>query len=129
MGESRKPEVGAIGWVDLTVQNAGDIRDFYSKVVGWKPAEVDMGGYSDYNMTQPESGTPTAGVCWSRGSNANFPPYWLVYITVADIDESVRCCTESGGTIIEGPKDMGAHGRYCVIKDPAGAYAGLFQSA
>ncbi len=128
MGETTKPEVGTIGWIDLTVPNADVVRDFYRDVVGWKPADVDMGGYSDYNMTQPDSGAPAAGVCWSRGSNANLPPYWLVYITVADIDESIRRCTDSGGKIIEGPKDMGAQGRYCIIQDPAGAYAALFQS-
>lgn len=51
----------------------------------------------------------------------------LVYITVADLDESLRHCRELGGTLIAGPKDMGSQGRYCVIRDPAGAPVALFE--
>jgi predicted enzyme related to lactoylglutathione lyase len=52
---SDKLEVGAIGWIDLTVLNAKQVRDFYSGVIGWKPEEVPMGDYSDYNMTHPKA--------------------------------------------------------------------------
>ncbi|MGB6336961.1 MAG: VOC family protein, partial [Thermoanaerobaculia bacterium] len=45
MSDDSKPEIGKIGWTDLTVENADDVRDFYTAVVGWKPSPVDMGGY------------------------------------------------------------------------------------
>jgi large conductance mechanosensitive channel protein len=31
------PAPGSIGWLDLTVEDAPRLRDFYSAVVGWKP--------------------------------------------------------------------------------------------
>jgi predicted enzyme related to lactoylglutathione lyase len=34
-----------------------------------------------------------------------------------------------GGRIVAGPKAFGGQGRYCVIEDPAGAVAALFQRA
>lgn len=121
-----KQAVGSIGWVDLTVPDADRVRDFYAQVTGWKPEPVDMGGYSDYTMTQPESGEGTAGVCWQRGGNADLPAQWLIYVIVADLDASMASCRELGGEVISGPKTMGA-ARYCVIRDPAGAVSALYQ--
>jgi predicted enzyme related to lactoylglutathione lyase len=126
MSESA-PAVGQISWSDLTVPNADRVRDFYVDVVGWRSSELDMGGYSDYCMNLPSNDKTVAGVCWQRGVNAGLPPVWLVYINVANLDESVRKCTELGGQILRPPTDMGDHGRYSVIRDPAGAVAALFE--
>ncbi len=125
MSESTKHEIGSINWFDLTVNDAENVRDFYSAVVGWTFSEVDMGGYGDFNMNLPSDGRTAAGICHARGGNANLPPQWLIYITVEDLDRSIAKCQELGGTIITGPKDMGIYGRYCVIRDPAGAAAAL----
>ena len=120
-------DIGKIGWFDLTVEDAPAIRDFYSKVVGWKPEDVQMGEYSDFNMKMPESGDPAAGICHAKGDNAGMPSQWLIYITVADIDKSVEACRENGGKVIVGPKSMG-DAMLCVIEDPNGAVAALYQS-
>jgi predicted enzyme related to lactoylglutathione lyase len=126
---SDKLEVGAIGWIDLTVLNAKQVRDFYSGVIGWKPEEVPMGDYSDYNMTSPESGTPSAGICHKRGVNANLPSQWMAYFIVADMKESLTKVSKLGGKIIIEPKTMGEHGSIAVIEDPAGAVCALFEQA
>ena len=125
----KKHPIGAISWTDLTVPNADAVRDFYSSVTGWKPEPVGMGDYSDYNMTEPDSGKPTAGICHAQGVNANLPPQWLIYIMVADVETSARRCKELGGKLLTEIKSMGSMGKYCVIQDPAGAVAGLFEEA
>ena len=129
MSESTAAEVGTIAWTDLTVENAEQVRDFYQQVVGWEPAEVDMGDYHDYAMNAPASGRAVAGVCHARGMNADLPPQWLIYITVENLDQSISRCTELGGQVIAGPKGAGGEGRYCVIRDPAGAAAVLMELA
>lgn len=129
MNDQNPLEPGSITWIDLTVEGADRIRDFYTKVVGWKPKPVEMGGYSDYNMTAPQSGNPSAGICHARGVNKDLPPCWLVYITVEDMDRSTKLCVELGGKVVVLPKGMGGQGRYCVIQDPAGAVAALFEPA
>ena len=129
MSDWDNPKPGTISWTDLTVEDAEQIRDFYSKVVGWEPTPVDMGGYADFNMNQPGTDNPVAGVCHSRGSNVGLPAQWLIYIVVEDLDSSAESCTELGGEVLVEPKRMGGHGRYCVIKDPAGAVAALFEPA
>ena len=120
-------EIGKIGWFDLTVENAEAIRDFYASVVGWRPEDVNMGDYSDFNMTMPASGDPAAGICHAKGDNAGLPSQWLIYITVADVDASAAACTENGGEVIVGPKSMGG-GKFAVIKDPNGSVAALYQA-
>ena len=126
MADEEKLEIGSIIWADLTVPNAEEVKDFYSKVIEWKPEPVVMTGYNDYSMNSPETGRTIAGVCHSKGVNADLPPQWLIYFTVKDVDESVKKCLNSGGKIIAGPRNMGKYGRYCVIQDPAGAVAALF---
>lgn len=118
---------GAIAWRDLTVEDAEALRDFYAAVVGWKPEAVDMGGYSDFNMLDAD-GEPVAGICHARGSNAKLPPQWLIYIQVPDVDAAAREATQRGGTVLDGPRDMGAY-RSCCIQDPVGAVSALIGPA
>lgn len=117
-------DIGRIGWVDITVNDADELRDFYRKVVGWDTQAVDMGGYSDYSMTA--DGEPVSGICHARGSNADLPGGWLVYITVADVEASAATCLENGGKVVVSPRGL-AGGRFCVIEDPSGAVAALYQ--
>jgi predicted enzyme related to lactoylglutathione lyase len=121
-----KLETGSIIWADLTIPDASVVKDFYSNVIGWKPAPVSMGDYNDFSMNSPETGRTMAGICHSRGANADLPPQWLIYFTVEDVDKSAELCAVNGGKVIAGPKNMGKFGRFCVIQDPAGAVAALF---
>lgn len=125
MSENTKPEQGTIVWTDLTVENAEAVRDFYAAVAGWTPQPVSMGAYDDYSMCTA-SGAGSAGICHARGVNANIPPQWLVYITVEDLDASIERCKELGGEVVDGPRKLG-NNRFCVIRDPAGAVAGLYE--
>ncbi len=127
MSEETQPETGSIGWIDLTVENARGVRDFYARVAGWQPSPVAMGEYEDFNMCAPASQRPVAGICHPRGSNAGLPPVWLIYITVGDLDGSVESCLAGGGRILRQPTVIGDAGRYCVIEDPAGAAVALFE--
>lgn len=129
MSDQKKANIGSIGWMDLTVENADSVRDFYREVVGWTFSGLDMGGYSDYCMNEPETGKSVAGVCHARGVNADLPPVWLIYVNVEDMEQSIVRCLELGGKLIAGPKEMGGHGRYAVIRDPAGAPIALFEPA
>ena len=127
MADSIKNEVGSITWFDLTVDNANEIKEFYSKVVGWKSSPVKMKGYEDYNMNKPGDNQTVTGICHAKGGNSKLPPQWLIYITVESVDDSTKNCIEFGGKIISGPKEMAGYGRFCVIEDPAGAVCALFE--
>jgi uncharacterized protein len=120
-----KPKIGTIGWIDLTVPNADELKDFYASVTGWKPEPVSMGDYNDYNMVA--EGEPRAGVCHKKGENANIPSHWMIYINVADLDKSRTECESRGGKLLTDIRSAGGMGRFCIIEDPAGAVCSLFE--
>ena len=117
---------GSIGWRDLTVENADQVRDFYSNVVGWKSEGCDMGGYQDYSMLRADDGECMGGICHARGANAGMPAQWLIYINVDNLDASLEACKAGGGEQVGDIRSMGAD-RFCVIKDPAGAHCALYE--
>lgn len=121
-----KPHPGAVLWRDLTVPNADEIRSFYAQVVGWTAAEHPMGEHSDYEMKTAD-GQTVAGICHARGSNANVPPQWLVYVAVESVERSARRCIELGGRVVDGPRPMGAK-PFCIVQDPAGAVLALIEA-
>jgi len=127
MSDTKKPEIGGVTWRDLTVDDATRLRDFYSKVVGWTATEHPIGGYSDFEM-KDAAGQTVAGICHARGMNANLPPQWLIYITVANVAESIEACKANGGAVIDGPRGMGGV-QMCVIQDPTGAVCALIQAS
>lgn len=124
-----RKSTGSIGWIDLTVDKADQVRDFYHQVTGWRSEPTAMDNYDDYCMFGSASDQPVAGICHARGPNAGLPAQWLVYVTVDDLNQRVAKCVELGGQVIAATKDMGSAGRYCVIEDPAGAVAALFEPA
>ncbi len=119
--------LGSLVWTDLTVPDAESTRTFYEKMLGWTFKPVSMGDYEDFTMFPADSEVPAGGICHSRGVNAEMPGQWINYFTVQDIDQSVKDCIDGGGELITPVKNMGDTGKYCVVKDPAGACVGLYQ--
>jgi predicted enzyme related to lactoylglutathione lyase len=117
--------LGRFAWFDLTVPEAGDLRDFYAAVLGWQAAEHQMDGYADYMMQTPD-GTTVAGNCHAKGVNDKLPVCWTPYVTVASVPEALQAAKAKGATIVDDRKsDDGQH--FAVIKDPAGAHFAVFQ--
>jgi predicted enzyme related to lactoylglutathione lyase len=127
MSNPERPKVGTIAWRVLTVPNAEQVCEFYKDVVGWESSPQEVGGYNDFNMNLAETGETVAGICHARGPNADLPPQWLVYIVVEDVDRSAGRCKELGGQVVVAPRTLGG-GRFCVIRDPAGAVCAPDQS-
>ena len=124
---TQQSATGTIVWFDLTVPDAPGIRDFYQSVIGWSPEPVAMGDYDDFSMVAPGDGSTVAGVCHARGDNAELPPHWIAYIGVDDLDASLERCVAGGGAVLSKVKGSEEHGRYRVIRDPAGAVLALMQ--
>ena len=116
--------IGRVEWIDLTVDDASRVKDFYCAVVGWSSTEVEMGSYSDFNINLPGTQDTIAGVCHARGANANLPSQWLIYVRVESVKASAEKCEKLGGKILDGPRRMGGS-NFCVIEDPAGAVMAL----
>ena len=84
-----------------------------------------MGDYSDYSMKK-ENGEVVGGICFKKGINNNFPPFWINYIAVNDIKETLSKATDLGAEIIVSPNPDSSY-QMAVIKDNAGAFIGIFE--
>lgn len=126
--KSDRPPAGTIGWIDMTTENADQIREFYDAVVGWQSGPVPVEDYHDYMITPFESESPVAGICHSKGPNENVPGGWMIYIHVDDLTASLESCAKLGGEIIGDVRDMGSYGKTCIIRDPSGAMSVLIES-
>ncbi|WDE13740.1 VOC family protein [Thalassomonas haliotis] len=122
----KKQQAGELAWIDLTVGNAVEVKDFYQQVIGWQAEAVDMGEYNDYSMNHVQTNEPVTGICHARGVNANLPASWLPYFLVADIEQAAKQVVAQGGELLTEIKSMGGEDRYVVIKDPAGAACALY---
>jgi len=122
-----QPNIGRIGWIDLSVRDAPRLVEFYEKVVGWKISTLRSGEVDDFCLNIPSDGTTVAGICQALGDNAKLPPYWLVYVNVANVQESVERVKTLGGKVIDGPRKLGERD-FCCIQDPAGAYLALIEA-
>ena len=117
---------GNILWQDLTVSNAIEVRDFYREIIGWDCISENMGDYDDFHVGIPPSMNSEAGICHARGENADLPPVWLIIIAVEIVEKSAMSCKDLGGEVVVEPRMMGK-GRFCVIRDPAGAMCALYR--
>jgi predicted enzyme related to lactoylglutathione lyase len=124
-------EFGKIGWIDLTIDDATGVKDFYCAVMGWNAEEFPVADYHDYCVAPPNgsesASEPVAGICHRKGPNEGIPPQWLIYVTVKSIKSSVDACQLLGGEIVTPIRDMGSYGKMCVIRDPAGAVSAIIE--
>lgn len=121
MDDFTPPPVGSMVSVENTSDNADEIRDFYSKVLGWKVHPISMGDYDDYMMLNQEDG-PVAGICYRRGPNGDLPGGWIPCFRVEDVESAVDAARAQGGQQIGETRAFGESSSYAVIQDINGAH-------
>lgn len=117
-------------WTDIAVENADELKGFYSQVFGWTVQEVPMedenGTYADYAMVN-KNGDGIGGVCHKRGVNIDLPSQWIVYFTVENVQKSIETCKNMGGSVLKETKNEEGELFYALLKDPSGAVIGIMQ--
>ena len=113
---------------DLTVPNADEVLAFYQAVIGWETEGLTMqdeqGTYTDH-VVKDGTGEWVGGICHRRGVNADLPPVWMVYVQVANIEQSLDQCLALGGQVLKRSFLDDGNLQYAVIQDPAGAILAL----
>ncbi len=115
-------EHGALIWNELMNSDVNGAMDFYSQLFGWTTAEQQMpfGPYTLFNV-----GEDTVGGAMAPPMPA-IPNHWAVYFGVDDIEASISIVAEQGGTVLNGPMDIGI-GKIAAAQDPQGASFHLMQ--
>jgi predicted enzyme related to lactoylglutathione lyase len=123
-GEGPIPE-GVFVWDELQTTDVEGAKSFYTEVLGWTTADMDMGEQGTYTMFRSGDADRAGAMQLPPGLQA--PPHWLVYIGTDDVDATVAKAKELGATPYMEGVDIPNVGRLAVLADPTGATFGLFQ--
>jgi len=110
---------GAFSWHELMTPDPEAAKEFYGKLFGWQMQDMPMEGMT---YTVVKSGDEdVAGMMAIPPEAQGTPPHWGTYVTVEDVDSTVKQAQELGGKTIFPPKDIPEVGRFALIQDPQGA--------
>ena len=117
-GAARVNDPGCMTWNELAAPDPDAAKRFYAERLGWT-VEDDPTGYAVIRRGDAVNG----GI---RAAQDGEPPGWLVYFTVAALDEAAAAIRDGGGSVEVEPFQSAA-GRVLVAKDPQGARFALFE--
>jgi predicted enzyme related to lactoylglutathione lyase len=124
MSERTSYAPGTPCWIDIGVPDAAAAATFYGELFGWQvemDSRPEAGGYGLFTL----NGKYVAGVGPQQAPGV--PPYWTVYVSVADVDATSAVVAANEGTVIAGPMDVLDAGRMAVFQDPMGTFISAWQ--
>lgn len=112
---------GAFSWSELLTRDTEAAQQFYGKLFNWtlEPAPTSLPGV-DYTLVKC-GGRHIGGMMAIPPNTPGMPPHWGAYITVDDVDATVRQAVAMGATVCVSPQDISRVGRFSVLQDPQGA--------
>jgi predicted enzyme related to lactoylglutathione lyase len=120
---------GTFSWPELSTSDQTAGVAFYRGLFGWDVNDMPMGPNETYSMFQLR-GKEVAAAAGQRSEEKQHgvPPHWNNYITVKNVDETVKRAQELGGTVLAPPFDVMEAGRMAVLQDPTGAVFQVWQA-
>jgi predicted enzyme related to lactoylglutathione lyase len=120
---------GTFSWPELatTDQKAGVA--FYQALFGWNVNDIPMGPDGTYSMFQMR-GKEVAAAAGLRPEERQHgvPSHWNSYVTVQNVDETVKKAQALGANVLAPPFDVMDAGRMAVLQDPTGAVFQVWQA-
>ncbi len=110
---------GAFSWSELMTTDPAAAKAFYTTLFGWGTRDMQMsnGTYTTCQVGEDSVG----GIMKIPAEATGMPPTWGVYITVEDVDATIRQAEQLGGSQVMPPMEIEGVGRMAVLKDPQGA--------
>jgi hypothetical protein len=127
---------GAVCWNELQSRDLAAALPFYEELFAWR-WERSMAGGGEYFVAHLDAkGSAAEGVDTSVAGAMAVPPglpdevpsTWGVYVSVADLDETVARAHEHGGSSLTDAMSFET-GRFAVLADPQGAVFNVMQMA
>ncbi len=123
----RKPLPGKFVWFELVSNDAKKAQLFYGDVLGWKTQAFPMGDFT-YEMILTGDTADTMIGGYAPSKNERQPSHWISYVSVEDVDATVKAAVANGGKVVEAPFDLPGVGRKAGIADPQGAELHLLKN-
>src|SRR5437899_5152175 len=122
------PPTGSFCWIELGTANQNAAKKFYGSLLGWTANDSPMGPGEVYTMFALDG--RTVGACYTLRPDMRaegVPPHWMLYVSVANADETAAKIRSAGGTLMCQPFDVMEFGRMAVFQDPTGAHLAIWQ--
>lgn len=113
-------------WTDLSSYHVPKSSAFYADSFEW---QIPLSQNDKYHIATI-GGTPAAALYEMPETyqKKGFPPFWMSYIQVPSVENSIKLALELGGQLEMGPIEVEG-GCFALIRDPLGAGFSLYQSA
>jgi predicted enzyme related to lactoylglutathione lyase len=128
MGAIETHPAGTFCWIELGTTDQSAAKRFYGSLFGWTANDLPMGPNEVYTMFGLEG--RNTGACYTLKPDMQaqgIPPHWLLYVSVANADETAAKIAPAGGKVMAVPVDVAEFGRMAVFQDPAGATIAIWQ--
>jgi predicted enzyme related to lactoylglutathione lyase len=114
---------GTFCWDELHTTDCAAAAKFYESMFGWthKAGKAGEHEYWEWKAGDQFIG----GMMQIHG--AEYPPMWLSYVEVANVDPSNQRAIGLGAKSLVEPRDIPKVGRFSVLADPTGAMFALFK--
>lgn len=109
---------GAFSWNELMTTDINAAKSFYQEMFNWKMHDMEMD--EPYTMATIND-QDVAGIMPMAPGQESMPAMWGGYVTVDNVEESVKQAQFLGGNVLLEPRDIPNVGRFSVIADPQGA--------
>ena len=126
MVNSTHPKTGEFCWGELLTSDTKKAKDFYTKVLGWDTKELNIED-KPYTMFMTEN-KGFGGMMQIPGDQKDQRPYWLNYIVVKDLMETLEKAKKLGAGILKPVTLIPEKGRFVIISDPTGAAIAFWES-
>jgi uncharacterized protein len=114
------PKVGEVSWNELTTSDHEAAFGFYQNLFGWDDIQkMDMGSLGIYRIYG--RGSRQYGGMFNKTPDMPFPPNWLPYMRVDDVNAAIPRIKDAGGQIMNGPMEVPGGDLIAQCMDPQGA--------
>jgi hypothetical protein len=115
---------GKFVWFEHVSNDVPRSRAFHGELFGWKTDPVPVGD-QQYHMIQNRA----QGIGGFRTATPGAGTPWMSYLSVADVDATVKSAQAAGGKVLMPPTDFPPVGRGATIADPTGAALSVWKGA
>lgn len=112
--------LGQVIWYDLHTPDIEASAAFISELTGWQTHTMDMGGRAYTMFMDGETGI--GGLEKHEGPE---PGYWIGYVKVADLAQTLATAEAQGGSVVTPPTPISPTSAYAVFRDAEGARCGI----
>ena len=129
IGVGRMDEANTLCWAENMTNDLEKSKAFYQGLFNWTTSEMPLGENGVYHLLGNTPETWCCGMMQITPEMGATPPNWLAYFQVEDLAATIGTASGLGAETVVTTTTIAGGGQFAVIRDPQGAFLGLYQKA